>query len=133
MAIVVDTSILFSFFKETVTRRIILALKGRLIAPSYARDELKRYAPLICTKAKITAADFMKRLDELETIVTFVPAKEYAPALAKARIVSPDPDDVDFFALALYRISPLWSHDAAWREQEKVQVFTTADLLSVLD
>ena len=45
---------------------------------------------------------------------------------------SPDPDDVEYFALALKLNCPIWSEDKLLKKQSKVKVYSTSDLLKEL-
>lgn len=130
--IVVDTSIIFSYFRESVTKRLIISMSSLLIAPEYSLSELRKHEVVICEKAKISSDEFEKRFSDLKRIVSFVPLSEYREFIKPALRLSPDPDDVDFFALALATGSPLWSNDSVWKRQDRIDVFTTSDLLSVL-
>jgi len=64
-------------------------------------------------------------------IVEFIPLMEYASFMEKASAI-PDPDDVDFAALALKRDCPIWSNDKELKQQSVVKVFSTSDLVSFL-
>ncbi|MBS3095717.1 hypothetical protein J4231_03480, partial [Candidatus Woesearchaeota archaeon] len=43
--------------------------------------------------------------------------------------ISPDPNDLDFFALALKLDLPIWSNDNLLKKQNTLNVFSTLDLL----
>jgi len=58
-----------------------------------------------------------------------IPKEEYATRLADAALISPDPDDVPYLALALTLGIPLWSNDKALKGQTNVKVLATSDLL----
>jgi predicted nucleic acid-binding protein len=57
------------------------------------------------------------------------PERQYG---AQARLFSPDPDDVAYFALALQLRCPLWSNDKRLKEQNEVHVLTTTELAALL-
>jgi predicted nucleic acid-binding protein len=107
-------------------------MSSLLSAPEYSLSELRKHKGIICMKAKISPDDFEKRFSELKRTVSFVSLSEYRDFIGTALKISPDPDDADFFALALSTGSPLWSNDSAWKRQDKIDVFTTSDLLFVL-
>ena len=51
----------------------------------------------------------------------------------EAERISPDPDDVEYIAVALSFGCTIWSNDKDLKEkQSKVKVFSTADLISFL-
>ncbi|MEK6968674.1 MAG: PIN domain-containing protein [Nanoarchaeota archaeon] len=49
----------------------------------------------------------------------------------EAKKISPDPDDVAYFALALYLGCPIWSNDKRLKEQNKVRIITTKELAQI--
>jgi predicted nucleic acid-binding protein len=67
MKIVVDTNILFSFFKRnSMTRRIITSVEFFEFYTLKSRfDELVKHKEEICIKANITNEDFLKTIDEI--------------------------------------------------------------------
>ena len=143
--LVVDTNILFSFFRKgSATASIITGSHGgtlKLFAPELAVSELREYKPLICLKSDITAGEFELLLILAEYFVEFSPVDEYkehfnnAISLAsgfsekdKAEFL----EDADFFALALKLGSLIWSNDTLFKEQSRVEVLSTSELLSRL-
>ncbi|MFA5049671.1 MAG: PIN domain-containing protein [Candidatus Micrarchaeia archaeon] len=46
--------------------------------------------------------------------------------------VSPDPSDWIFFAVAFYKKCALWSNDKKLKNQSKIKVFDTSDLILIL-
>jgi len=108
MRLVADTNILFSFFNEKSKARELSTLSSLILySPEFA-------------------------LVEIETVVNFVKSEEYGQFLPKAKKVSPDPDDVDFFALSFKLECDIWSNDAKLKEQRHVKIFTTKDLVEKL-
>jgi predicted nucleic acid-binding protein len=52
--------------------------------------------------------------------------------MPKARRISPDPDDVQYFALALKLDASIWSNDKNLKNQNIVKVFSTDELVKIL-
>ncbi len=129
-----DTNVLFSFFKkESKTRRLILNFEIlELITPSFCIDELNEHKELICEKSKLSDSEFEEVLDDLLIFVKVFSLSEYEDFLSDAKAISPDPDDIDLFALALKLDCPLWAQEKAFKKQSKVKVFSTSDLISFL-
>ncbi len=69
----------------------------------------------------------------LQTVINFVEEKEYESFLPKAKRVSPDPDDIDFFALSFSLNCQLWSNDALLKNQSAMDVLSTKDLVEKFD
>jgi len=69
----------------------------------------------------------------LTVTITFVDSVEYSGFLARAIELSPDPDDVDFFGLALKLECPIWSEDRRMGHgQCQVKVFSTRELVGLV-
>lgn len=128
--IIVDTNILFPlFWAESFTKDIIW--KVRIIAPERAYYELKNHKKDIPSKAKISNLKFDEILEEIKNKVLFVPRKKYEEYLIHGEALN-DAKDADFFALAIYLNTPLWSNDAELKKQEIVDVMSTEDMIKIL-
>lgn len=134
MKLVVDTNVLFSFFKkESKTRRLILNFEIlEPVTPSFCIDELNEHKELICEKSKLSDREFEEALDDLLIFVKVFSLSEYKEFLPDAKTISPDPDDIDLFALALKLNCPIWAQEKAFKKQSRIKVFATSDLISFL-
>ena len=138
MKLVVDTNILFSFFKkDSFTQKLIVNPSLELISPEVAFKELKKYSKEISVKSKIGKdnLDFMFSL--LKEYVKFVPLEVYKGEFNNSlKIIEKFPkedlgeflDDIDFFALASKENCPVWSKDALFKRQSIIKVFNTSEL-----
>lgn len=130
MKLVVDTNVLFSFFnKESKARELSTMSSLILYSPRFALDELDEHKDEILQRFSLSEMQFSFILKLLQTVVNFVGIKEYKRFLPVAEKVSPDPDDVDFFALAFKLECGIWSNDSEFRKQSRVEVFSTKDLV----
>jgi predicted nucleic acid-binding protein len=121
---------MFSFFwKNSITKKLLLNQNNLLFAPEFALEELKKYEKEIIHKAKITKKEFNEIRNELAILIDFVPLEEYKKFLRKGLIASPDNNDVDFFALAIKLKLPLWSNDNLLKNQKIIQVLNTKEIL----
>jgi predicted nucleic acid-binding protein len=57
---------------------------------------------------------------------------EYGEFLEHAMHISVDPDDIDFFALALKFSCPIWSYDRHLKLQSEVKILETKDVLDLI-
>lgn len=131
MEFVVDTNILYTFFWEkSFIRKVLMRTALELSSPEFALEEINAQKPAILRKVSITKDEFEKAREELAIAVEFIPLEEYEKFLEPASKISPDPDDIDFFALAIKLKLPLWSNDSLLKKQNKVKVFSTFDLLN---
>jgi len=133
MKIVVDTNILFSFFwKDSVTRKLLVASNFELISPKIALEEIKRYSTDIIKKTKITQKNFDRDFLNLKKVVKFVDTKKYSSFLREAERIAPDKDDTQFFALCLKFSCFLWSNDSMLKKQNRIKVLSTEDIIGIL-
>ena len=132
MDFVVDTNVLFTFFWEgSFTRKLLVKQELDLFSPEFALDEINSHCDEILKKTGISLEEFKRLRRELAILVEFIPLEEYSSFMKEALAI-PDPDDIDFTALALKRDCPLWSNDKELKQQTVVKVFSTSDLISLL-
>ncbi len=134
MKLVVDSNVLFSFFsKASTTRELIFMLETfNLYTPSFCIEELIRYRDVICKKSGLSADGFEEALEELKLFVNVVSLSEYSEFLSGVGKISPDPDDVDLFALALKLDCPIWSNETVLKKQSVVKVLSTKEIIGLL-
>ena len=131
MKLVVDTNVLIAYFwKNSETRKIIASEKDlELMAPEFALEEINKYKKEIIKKAKISEEDFKISRIDLAISIKFFKLEAYGNFLKRAFETSPDKNDIDFFALALKLNCPLWSNDKKLKEQDKIKVYASHELI----
>lgn len=134
LTLVVDANILFSFFRrETTTRELITRFElFRLHSPELAIEELLKYRKLICEKSKLKGVEFEEALKRLKLFVRFEKESFFKEFLPEAKRISPDIDDVAYFALALKLGCGIWSNDKRLKKQTKIKILTTKDILELI-
>jgi len=133
MKLVVDTNVLFSYFwKNSITQKLLISSNFELISPSKALEEIKKYSKEIITKTGLSKSKFSSELRNLKQIVKFIEKKDYSKSLKEAEDISPDKGDIDFFALCMKEGCFLWSNDSKLKNQEKIKVITTEELIEIL-
>lgn len=132
MKLVIDTSIVFSFFKSNSTaNRLLKEYEIELFAPKELIEELSKYSNIICLKANITKEKFLRNISLLPEFIELKNAsKEFEN---KAKKLVDHKSDVPFLALALELNIPIWSNDSHFKKQSIVIVFTTEELKKFLD
>jgi len=134
MNLVIDSNILFTFFWEKSTGREIIKSKiFNLISPEFALEEINRYKSDIIKRTKVSIVEFNKLREELTTIVEFIPLDEYDKYLHEAFDICPDKNDVDFFALALSKLCPIWSNDSDMKKQDEISILNTLEIIEFID
>ncbi len=132
MILVVDTNILFSFFwKNSFIKKILTFPKEKFISPEIAFIELKKYSSLIINKTKLSKKEFALEFKKLKSIIKIPLKKNYKDFVKEAEEISPDINDIGFLALCLKLNLPLWSNDKKLKEQDKVMVLNTKDVLEI--
>lgn len=71
-------------------------------------------------------------LAQLTERIRVLPVNAFRVKLPEAKTLVADQEDTPFIALALHLQLPLWSNDAPLRTQRAVRVYTTEDVLSLL-
>ncbi len=133
MELVVDANILVAgFLRAALTRELLLDERLTLSTPEYAILETerilltpkiqRRFVRLSSEQVKLALATLTSRIEALPEIA-------YRDSFAEAKRFSPDPADIPYFALALHLDIPLWSNDALLKEQDRVTVYTTQEVL----
>lgn len=134
MRLVADTNELFSFFNEkSKSRELSLRPKLDLFSPAFALDELGEHKSEILERFSLSNLQFSLIRRLLTVTIRFVDSVEYSGFLSRAIELSPDPDDVDFFALALKLDCPIWSEDRKMGHgQSHVKVISTQELVELV-
>lgn len=138
--LIVDASILFSFFNKFSSRRRVfkklLDIKCDLVSPKYILEELSNNKSKIIFFAKISESDFNEFFSELDSDLKTFEERVYKGFLVEANKLSPhknDTKDDPYFALSLAtNKTPIWSDEPAFKEQSEIEIFTTEDLLKLL-
>jgi predicted nucleic acid-binding protein len=72
-------------------------------------------------------------LDFLEKEIEFVSFEEFEEFYKEAEQISPDPNDVQYFALALKLDGAIWSNDKALKKQFIVEVLSTGEIIKLME
>lgn len=130
MELVVDTNILYTYFwKNSFARRFLMRMSLELYSPEFALEEINAHESDILMKTGISSEEFKSLKEDLAIAVEFISLEEYAEFLKPTSEFSPDSADADFLSLAMKLKLPLWSNESLLKKQNKVEVFSTSDLL----
>jgi|SRR3989344_5437961 len=134
MDLVIDANILFSICINTSKAEDILFSNGlNIFAPEFLFEEFKKYEEYILNKTKRNKLEFEKFLRVIEKRIKIIPNEETKQFLEKARKISPDPNDVDYFALALKLHCAIWSNDKLLSRQSLIKIYGTNELINKLN
>lgn len=141
MNFVVDSNILFAFFWKDSTFSKLCELKElQLISSEYALEEINNYKDEIMNKAKISKVEFDNRKLELVNRVSFIALEDYSSEFNNIKKIAEGfgekydevLKDIDFLALAFKLDMPLWTHDKLLKEQDKIKILTTKDIIDII-
>ena len=134
MDLIIDANILFSsLIKEGITINIILNQNIRLFAPDFLFNEFLKYKEEILKKTNRDKKEFDEIFIILENLINIIPKEEFIEYLKEAEIIVPDKNDVPYFALALRLKIPIWSNDKRLKNQEKIKIYSTLDIINLLE
>jgi predicted nucleic acid-binding protein len=134
MKLVLDSNIIFSaLIKKSTTRDIILSDIFDLYAPEYIFSEITKHKELLLRKSKMDEGELDALLLLLQKHIHLASKEKYNRKMALAEDILKDIDITDspFLALALSLDCSVWSNDGHFKQQDKVEVYTTKDLTNM--
>ena len=136
MELVVDANILVAaFLRSATTRELLLDERLTLWTPEHSITETERVltAPRFRKRlGKILTTDVRHLLSEFTARIRVAPITEYRSSLPEAELLAPHAEDAPYLALAMQLRLPIWSNDAGLKDQQRVRVYTTEELLDLL-
>ena len=132
MKLIIDANIIFSFLiKPNFTRRIILLENHELYTPEFVVIELFNHISELEDKTSLNREVLLEIFKELfnSNIIRVIKYNNYKIFIDEAESISPDPYDIDYFALALKFDCAIWSNDKKLKQQNKIKIFSTKELL----
>ncbi len=130
MIIVSDANEVFAaLISRTKTLELFFNKNLEIISPVFVLNEVDKYLDEIKNKSGLDEDDFLYFLTLISSKIKFYPFEEYKEFFEKAKKVSPDANDVDYFALALKFNCPIWSEDKELKKQVEVKIFSTQELV----
>jgi len=131
MNLVIDANILMSALISTEgkTFDLIFNENFNLVAPKFLMDEINKYKKEILSKSGLSEKDFMAVFSSISGKINIVPKNDSEDFVEKAKQISPDKNDAEYFAIALKLNCAIWSNDKRLKEQDKVKVYSTKELI----
>jgi len=135
MNIILDSNVLFSaLIKDSITRKIILEYEGFFLFPSYIFLEAEKHKKELLRKSKMKEEEFNELFGIILKKVLIVPVSVLYPYKKEALKIIKDIDinDVLFVACALaYPNSIIWSDDKRLKNQSKIKVLNTMEMMKL--
>ncbi|MEK6904831.1 MAG: PIN domain-containing protein [Nanoarchaeota archaeon] len=133
MDLVVDANIVVSCLisSGTKTTELFFSENLHLLAPEFLKAEIGKYKEEIIKKSGLRTDNFDLMLNIVFAKINFIPFSDFEKFLPRAIGICPDPNDVEYFAVALKHACLLWSNDKALKKQDEVKVLSTTELLKL--
>jgi predicted nucleic acid-binding protein len=134
MELVVDANVLFSaLVKDGKTAELLVEDNLVLFAPFCLLKEFELHKSELLEKTHRSTSEFDEVLNIFKDRIFFVPLGVFMGSIAEARDVCPDVGDVEYFALAIHKKIPIWTNDFVLKQQRKVDIVTTTELVSFIN
>lgn len=132
MDLVVDANVLFAaLIKDNFSYHLLFSGKFHLFTPEYIFTEFEKHKEEILEKTERTTEEFFHLLDILKRRISLIPLEELTEYVEEAEKITPDPDDMAYFALALRLKCAIWSNDKKLKEQDKIKIYHTHELSKI--
>ena len=129
MDLVVDANVLFAaLIKDSFSYNLFFSDKFHLFTPEYIFAEFEKHKEEILEKTERTTEEFFRLFEILKRRIVLIPLEELTPYVKEAEKITPDPDDMAYFALALKLNCAIWSNDKKLKEQDAIKVYHTHEL-----
>ena len=129
MELIVDANIIFAaLIRDSITVKLLFVDDLHLYTPEFLLDEVRKYQKYLSNKTHRTKEEFESIYNVIKKRIVFIPMNYITPFIKKADKISPDPDDLVYFAAALKMNISIWSNDKRLTKQNKVKIYATHEL-----
>ncbi len=135
MRLVVDANILVAaLLKDSTTRELLLEEDLELFAPESLLTEIKNLLRNTKVRSRLPLSDnaLFELTEAIFSRIIFFPEKSFLSFIKDSAKTAPHIEDAPYLALARALKIPLWSNDAALKEQSEAKVLTTPELIKLL-
>jgi len=133
MLVVVDANIIISLMiAEGSKHKLFFSEHIEAKSPDILLFEIGKYWDEISERSRLSEDNLGVEFSVVRMQIDTSSLKELSKWLKRGAEVSPDPDDAEYFALALKLNCPIWSEDKLLKEQSEVKVFNTKELIEEL-
>ncbi len=136
MELTVDTNIIVSaLIKDGLTRKILFEPDLSFFSPEFIIDETYRHIDEIAKKADESRETIEEVLNDIfsKANIIVIPFEELKPYVGESKELTPDIEDVLYFACALKTKSPIWSNENKLKNQKKVEIIKTHELIDKIE
>ncbi len=134
MEVVADANIVFSaIIRDSATRKLLYGSGIIPFSPDFLFEELAGHKEELLEKSGLDSADFGELMPAITGLISIIGEQEFSSKMENAREICPDEGDIPYFALCLAKNIPLWSNDRNLKSQGRVKVYSTAELLKLVE
>ncbi len=135
MELVVDANVVISGIITLAgkTSDLLFSEELTLFSPEFLKGEFEKYKPEILIKSGLTEVEFDLAISLVFSQIIFIPFSDFRKFIKMAGESCPDPNDTEYFALALKLGCSVWSDDKTLKRQDIVKVISTSELLKLLE
>ena len=133
MELVIDANVLMSALVATAGKTYDLIFNERinLFSPEFLLEEFEEHKEEILEKSGLSESDFKLFLSLISSEIEFISESEFKEFIPQAEKITPDPNDTEYLALALKLKCSIWSNDKRLKNQNKVNICSTGELLKM--
>lgn len=134
MKLVVDTNILVSFFRDNPVKSIISnsqQLNLKLYSPEHCWRELLNIKTSISKYSKLSSKQINSTFEKLKEFLTIVSDESSKSFESEAKQLIHG-KDIPIFALAIKLNCPIWSNEPEFKQQSKIPILSTRDMIELL-
>jgi|SRR3989338_2507780 len=136
MKLVIDANRIFSLIigkkLDSAAIEIFFSEDVDFSAPFRMLAELENNREEIRLKSRFSYEDFDNFVSVLKLKIRFIPLEDFMGKISEAKDISPHSKDIEYFALALKLGCGVWSDEKSFKEQSKVKVYSTSELVEEL-
>ena len=134
MKVILDNNIVFAIMRPQSSASYLFwtARNIEWLAPNFLWVELKEYEDICLAKSGMSKQEFEMLLQDVKLKIKSISLEAYKRKLNRALILTSDPDDAPYLALALVKNATIWSNDKEYTKQSTVRVCTTKELIEWL-
>lgn len=121
-----------ALIRNNKTTELLFKDSFHLFAPEYLLEEFSKYKTEILIKSNRSNEEFNGVMDILKKRISFIPYDDFNRYIEKANRITPDPNDVEYIALAMSIKASLWSNDKDLKGIQGVMVYSTSELIELL-
>jgi|SRR3989338_4508157 len=133
MLLVVDANILISILIAKGSKhKLFFSEKIASNSPDRLLFEIGKHWKELSGKSGLSEKDLEMELAAIRMQLNTSSLNALSEWIKEGAAISPDPDDAEYFALALKLNCPIWSEEKRLKKQSKVKVYNTVELLKEL-